>query len=599
MTNSQDIQKKAILRHLHAFAPQDDQVDPLLVISLGRVLLKEARAGTSLPDIANGDQIRHIYDWLKAEVTNGAAWLSNVDEKGRPRKLMKFGDVDQILKEADKAMLKANQRAGKAALMEGDEEIVAELADGYTLVRMLTPAALDRESKLMQHCIGNGAYDGELTKEWVRYLSLRDPAGNPHVTMDTTDLKEQMFINQIKGKQNAVPLGKYLSFLRPWFAEMKASLAYMPERGLMVSTSEEIYHVSELPSGFECKRDFRAHELEGNRIPERLKVQGNMSVIGYDGENTQSYLPEGLYVSGDLTIKSSMIEAISKNTIVKGSLRAGNCSNITEIGEGLTVFGDCYLMGTSIEKLPTKLTVIGKLFLGGTKIKEISESSILSSLVASRSELNSVPAHIKEYDELRIDSTAVRSLPEGLSISKLSASNLNFISFPEKLKVDDNLVLYRSTVPVLHDTLELPLDSCFAESKIGEMRGDIVFEGLIRDRVDFTSAKIDKLPDSITVIGGDLILDGTDISTLPGKMSVTYTISLLNMENLMELPSSCELSCETLVLNHDSKFELPEHWKVKAVTLVGGDKSKKNMTADEYRDSVREELDSTGLKVKF
>lgn len=599
MSDSQNIQKRAILHHLHAFAPQDGQVDPLLVLSLGRVLLKEARAGTSLPDIANGDQIRHIYDWLKAEVVTEAAWLSNVDEQGRPRKLMKFGSVDQILKEADKAMMIANQRAGTAAIMAGDEEIIAELADGYSLVRMLTPAALDRESRTMQHCIGNGGYDDELTKEWARFLSLRDAAGNPHVTMDITDLRDQMYINQIKGKQNAVPIGKYLSILRPWFAEMKATLTYMPERGLMVSTGEEIYHVSELPDGFECKRDFRAHELQGYRIPECLKVQGNMSVIGYDGENTQSHLPEGLYVGGDLTIKSSMIEAISKNTTVKGSLRAGSCSNITEIGEGLTVFGDCYLMGTSIEKLPTKLTVLGKLFLGGTKIKEISESSILSSLVASRSELNSVPAHIKEYDELRIDSTAVRSLPEGLSISKLSASNVNFISFPEKLKVDDNLVLYRSTIPVLHDTLRLPLDSCFAESKIGEMRGDIVFEGLIRSRVDFTRAKIDQIPDSITVIGGDLVLDGTDISTLPGKMFVTYTISLLNMENLMELPSGCELSCETLALNHDSKFKLPEHWKVKTVTLVGGGKIKKNMTADEYRDSISNEMEDISFSLKL
>lgn len=599
MTNSQDIQKRAILRHLHAFAPQDDQVDPLLVMSLGRVLLKGAREGVALPDIATGDQIRHIYDWLKAEVMNGAAWLSNVDEKGRPRKLMKFGNVDQILNEADKAMHKANQRSGKAAIMEGDEEIVANLADGYTLVRMLTPAALDRESQVMQHCIGNGGYDDELTKEWARFLSLRDAAGNPHVTMDITDLQDQMYINQIKGKQNAVPIAKYLSILRPWFAEMKASLTYMPERGLMVSTGEEIYHVSELPDGFESKRDFRAHELEGYRIPERLKVHGHMSVISYDGENTQNHLPEGLYVGGDLTIKSSMIEAISKNTTVKGSLRAGSCSNITEIGEGLTVFGDCYLMGTNIKKLPSKLTVIGKLFLGGTKIKEISESSILSSLVASRSELNSVPEHIKEYDELRIDSTAVRSLPEGLSISKFSASNVDFVSFPEELKVEDCLVLYRTTIPVLHGTLELPLDSCFTKSKIGEMRGDIVFEGLIRNRVDFTSAKIDQLPDSITVIGGDLILDETDISTLPSKVFVTHTVSLLHMENLKELPSDCELSCETLALNHDSKFELPEHWKVKTVTLVGGGKIKKNMTAAEYRQKIRNETDNMIVSLKF
>jgi hypothetical protein len=598
MTESLDIQKKAVLRLLHAYAPQNEKVDPLLVVSLGRVLLKGAKRNEDIHSLVTGDQVRHIYDWLKAEVLNGAEWLSNCDEKGRPRKLLKFGSVAQIVQEADQAMEKANQGTGKVSLIEGDEVLIAELEDGYSLVRMLTPAALDRESQVMQHCIGNGGYDDELTKEWARFLSLRDASGNPHVTMDISINDDRMNINQIKGKQNAVPIAKYLSILRPWFAEMKATLTYMPERGLMVSSNEEIYHASELPDDFECKRDFRAHELEGARIPERLKVHGHMSIISYDGENTQSHLPEGLYVGGDLTIRSPMIEVISKNTTVKGTLRA-SCSNISAIGEGLTVFGDCYLANTKIEKLPSKLTVIGKLFIGETQVKEIGESVIFSSLDASGSYLDAVPTHIKEYDELKIDGTSVKGLPEGLSISRFSATNVDFASFPENLRVEDDLILYRANIPVLFDTLKLPLDSCFAVSKIGEMRGDIVFEGPIRNSVDFTDAKIGKLPDSITVIDGDLILNGTDISTLPRKLHVTHNIDLLHMENLKELPSDCELSCEKLLLDHDSKFEIPKHWKVKTVALVGGGEYETTMTAEEYRQRVRKEFAMLESTLKF
>lgn len=599
MTVSLDIQKKAVLRLLHAYAPQNEKVDPLLVVSLGRVLLKGAKRNEDIHSLVTGDQVRHIYDWLKAEVLNGATWLSNCDEKGRPRKLLKFGSVAQIVQEADKAMAQANQRTGKVSLIEGDEVLIAELEDGYSLVRMLTPAALDRESQVMQHCIGNGGYDDELTKEWARFLSLRDAVGNPHVTMDISINDDRMHINQIKGKQNAVPIAKYLSILRPWFAEMKATLTYMPERGLMVSANEEIYHASELPDDFECKRDFRVHELEGARIPERLKVHGHMSVISHDGENVQSQLPDGLYVGGDLTIRSPMIEVISKNTTVKGTLRA-SCSNISVIGEGLTVFGDCYLAGTKIEKLPSKLTVIGKLFIGGTQVKEIGESVIFSSLDASGSYLDAVPTHIKEYDELKIDGTSIKSLPEGLSISRFSAANVDFVSFPENLRVEGDLILYRANIPVLFDTLELPLESCFAESKIGEMRGDIVFEGgPIRKSVDFTDAKIGKLPDSITVIDGDLILNGTDISTLPRKVFVTNTIEMLHMKNLKELSADCEVSCQSLVLNDNPPMDLPQHWQVETVTLTDSSGTKTTMTAEEYRQNVRKELAILDSTLKF
>lgn len=598
MSDSQDIQKRAVLRHLHAFAPQDDQVDPLLVISLGRVLLKGAREGISLPDIANGDQIRHIYDWLKVEVVTAAAWLSNVDEKGRPRKLMKFGSVDQILKEADKAMLRANQRTGKAAIKEGDEEIVAELADGYTLVRMMTPAALDRESRTMQHCIGNGGYDDELGKEWARFLSLRDASGNPHVTMDISVNEDRLHINQIKGKQNAVPIAKYLSVLRPWFAEMNATLSYSPERGLMVSTNDEIYHVSELPDGFECKRDFRAHELEGARIPEGLKVHGHMSVISDDGWKPQKHLPEGLYVDGDLTIKSRFIEVISPNTRIKGDLRASS-SNISEIGEGLIVFEDCHLTSTKLEKLPSKMTVIGNLLINGTKITEIGEDVIMTSLSASTSSLASLPSKTKEYEEIKIDHTPIKRLPEGLKIAKLSAAGVNFEKFPDDLIVTDELVLYRAKIPTLSDTVVLPNDAFFGEAEIGEMKGDIVFDGPVHKLVNFTNARIGKLPDSITVIEGDLILSGTDITTLPKRVTVSDTLVLRHMANLKELPDDTEVSCRTLDLGFKPQMELPDHWDVKTVFFSDEYDFGKEISAGEYRKSVRNEMDKMHNSMKF
>jgi hypothetical protein len=134
----------------------------LLGLSLGRVLSNTEWTDQRAVLTRN---LSHIIDWLHAAVVNNESWLERRDEFGRPKKLMKFGSLDQIIKEADKAMLKAAQKLQSIQLVEGDEELYQELADGYYLVRLKTAAALDRESAEMQHCVGLGAYDASLNDD--------------------------------------------------------------------------------------------------------------------------------------------------------------------------------------------------------------------------------------------------------------------------------------------------------------------------------------------------------------------------------------------------------------------------------------------------
>ncbi len=163
----------------------------------------------------------HVVDWLRAAIRNNEPWLKNVDDQGRPKKLMKFSSLDQIVAEADKAMRLAAEREYQKAMSvpmsTEDEEVVDRLEDGYYVVRMLTPAALDRESAQMQHCIGQGAYDDrvKLTDKYA-YHSLRDRFGKPHVTIEAylnRSLGSIETISQIQGKQNRRPDEKYLLVL--------------------------------------------------------------------------------------------------------------------------------------------------------------------------------------------------------------------------------------------------------------------------------------------------------------------------------------------------------------------------------------------------
>ncbi len=168
-----------IEERLRPYHGGDERLGLLLSYCVGRLMLRTAKAGGDWREIARDEELRHIADWLKAAIVNENAWLKNVDEWGRPKKLLKFSSIEDIIKEADKAMLKATQRLGSVKLVEGDEELYAHLEDGSYLVRLKTPAALDRESAQMQHCIGNGSYDDELDKPDNLYLSLRDKHGKP------------------------------------------------------------------------------------------------------------------------------------------------------------------------------------------------------------------------------------------------------------------------------------------------------------------------------------------------------------------------------------------------------------------------------------
>jgi hypothetical protein len=89
---------------------ENEQVLKLLELSVGRVLEKAAAGGAFPMSLINASQATHVTDWLTAAVLADEEWLKAIDDHGRPRKLMKFGSVEAIVAEADKAMAKFSQK---------------------------------------------------------------------------------------------------------------------------------------------------------------------------------------------------------------------------------------------------------------------------------------------------------------------------------------------------------------------------------------------------------------------------------------------------------------------------------------------------------
>jgi hypothetical protein len=277
-------------------------VGDMIRCSMGRIAIKNLgsirmkMSGGSIPlsgVLPDDDVAMHIVDWLTADFMDSADWIDRVDDKGRPLKLMKCGSYEQLTHEADKAMRR--RLLGKVApLGEEDESLVAELAEGYRVVKLLTPRALDAESSAMQHCVGQGSYDWYVKQGVIEILSLRDPAGHPHVTMEVSD--DGRMIRQLKGKQNRHPVRRYMDLLKPYGrAAWKNADRYWQ---VVKDVDGNTYDADKIPAGtaFESLSG-----VEVASLPARLTVRGNLNLPPLrDGER----VPEDLQVDGRILCES-------------------------------------------------------------------------------------------------------------------------------------------------------------------------------------------------------------------------------------------------------------------------------------------------------
>jgi hypothetical protein len=216
-------------------------------------------------------------DWLRAALANNAPWLSNLDEKGCPKKLLKFSSVAAMTAEIDRDILRAARRNG--APSDGGEgtETYMDLGEGWRLVRLLTSRALDFESSIMQHCIGNGGYDAFLDASNTVFLSLRDPHGKPHATVSVVGGK----IEELSGKQNEIPQERYLKRLAPLFKSLGETAYLDGSYGIVEDIHGNVFGYGELPEVLEVSgRLWLTYSKPERkyRLPRIIKADGNVVI---------------------------------------------------------------------------------------------------------------------------------------------------------------------------------------------------------------------------------------------------------------------------------------------------------------------------------
>ena len=288
-------------------------------------------------------QVRYVSDWIAAALAREEAWLQDVDEQGRPRKLA-VGSLEAALAKAAKAMV---QQRNYVPEDNGDTRSVMEFPRGFRIVQLLSPAALDVEGCILGHCIGDGAYDDELCKGNAAFYSLRDGSNRPHATFNI-DIETNV-LKQCKGKENKPPAYKYMPFVKAFV-----------ERGNF-GLNEAASHTGLIKAGTNYHSIFH--------LPENLEITTNLDLR----DTSLTSLPAGLKIRGYLDLRRTAIKILPANLWVGKYLDLSNTS-ITELPEGLRVGLYLDLSNTLITELPERLCVGGGLNLSGTAINVLPEN---------------------------------------------------------------------------------------------------------------------------------------------------------------------------------------------------------------------------------
>ncbi|OLP54843.1 hypothetical protein BJF92_13620 [Rhizobium rhizosphaerae] len=159
-----------------------------------------------------GVHVWHVIDWLTVAEEADHAWRYRLDDDGYPVKLTKCSDLARLVAEATKGLRDRNEKiGGEIVLGPREEERVADLGVGYSLVQMHTPAALRREGYRMHNCLKSGDYGRNLIDQDFSYFSVRNPQDKPVATIEV----ERNDISQFFGPCNAKPADHLIDLVSP------------------------------------------------------------------------------------------------------------------------------------------------------------------------------------------------------------------------------------------------------------------------------------------------------------------------------------------------------------------------------------------------
>ncbi|MCZ7862822.1 PcfJ domain-containing protein [Agrobacterium salinitolerans] len=502
-------------------------------------MLRDAERSSSAdrpPERFLPGELDHVADWLVSAVTADLKWLRNMDGEGIPRKFSKLSSVADVRAEANRGLDRLLRETASKPVVEGEEETVAVLDNGYSLVSLRSPAALDRESKEMQHCVGLGGYDEGVAEGALAILSLRDRKGKAHVTMELR--VDERLVVQVKGKQNRFPMQRYFDILIPWITEQGYEISeqelaggYFKQRG------GPIRHISELSEDEELDGDltlrFDGDEDIDVALPPGLRITGSLAVRAEYASGKRVVFASDTFVRNEVRTTGAVVVGMENVTSTSMRFIGGE---VAPVPDGTRIPGEVYLSKVNIgDLLERAVFEQGVEIVDNERVTVPKSASVRGELKISGAKLVTVKPGVTLTGDLSVTGgmdDCVLTVGQNVSMSgAFCISNCDVI-LSEALRVDGNLQVQFSTL----DTL--PSNLAVGGLTLNKIRGvsSIPASAEINGSVYLSDTDITTLAGR-TVWPGDLRIPKSRITHLPYGLSVAGSLEV-SWTPLVEFPGA-------------------------------------------------------------
>ncbi len=181
-------------------------------------------------DIRLAGKVNDVVNWLKDAIEYKMDWINQVDDLGRPKKLLKISSLEHLesvqQKDQQQIDLKISKLAERELEVEGQYnwlDKVMSFDDGHYIVRLATETALDTEGAYLGHCIGRGGYDYALSGNVTEFYSLRNKDNLPCVSMSIS--KDNRCLVEVSGRRNSHPKSKFIPYIATFCRESFVDMA--------------------------------------------------------------------------------------------------------------------------------------------------------------------------------------------------------------------------------------------------------------------------------------------------------------------------------------------------------------------------------------
>jgi hypothetical protein len=312
-----------------AFLTGNSQADRLIKLCLGRLAI-----ATGAYDQTFDRKMRLVSSWIEDAVNNRDTWLRRRDVDGYPKLLRRVYSLDALVGLAEKTRYRENNRRSRLSSDTGNFLTIAQYPHNMSLVRLLSPIAVDFEGGRIGHPVALSAYDQKLV-QGHQFFSLRNANDEPVVIMATHNGRFKAW-----GREGRSAPQEHLVVLGPFAASNQFKTSIPAEAFGYIKDDKGKWHpFSDLPNGL--------------------------------------VVPENLFLGG------TAIEVLSGDMTIKGLLDAGN-SNLRHLSDGLSVDGFMCISGSYVTKLPRRLVVRGNLLISGLGIEELPDDINISGVIHIR-----------------------------------------------------------------------------------------------------------------------------------------------------------------------------------------------------------------------